>query len=174
MCGSMGGGVALIVTAAWWLTPSRPKGALPPPTTLAIRVSYEENEGWDSDANESLPATEWQLVDIGNGAELEITCTRSELLFDRIKIEAEAWPPELAGWTQNGLQSYEFTATAKLLGRRESQRKASSIARTNKPDEFKVYIPWSKSESRDAGTPKGRFSADAAGVVELAKAEAKP
>ncbi len=171
VCGSMGGGVAIIMTAAWWLTPSRPEGALESPRKLSLRVKYKENEGWDSTGEDRSTPSAWRVVSAPHGAELEVTCTRSDLLFGRIQEDAEGWPPDLAGWFGNGLVSYEIEATAEILGGREVQRTATSIAPTKNRDQFKVFIPWTKKESADPRTPWGRFSANASGVVDLATEE---
>ena len=135
-----------------------------------MNVKWEENEG-----SRSSGSARFQCAIVGQLEDyLVLEAARRDLGFDRIRADAEGWPPDHARWNECGLKSYEISVTLSTGDGGLRAAPASEIVRTDSSDRFYVLVPRHPEDRPRppfSGPMSLRFSADAGGVVELAKSE---
>ena len=141
-----------------------PSGSL----TADIKVSWAENEGDNSQGGRKASKS----ITDSHKDFFVIEISRADLGFEAIAIDAEGWPPDLAGGYQNGLVSYSIKITVKRAADLLPTTSDCFIARSPDTAWFYVLVPRSGtlfSESKFKGGEV--FRADAQGVVNIATAE---
>ena len=136
--------------------------------TADIKVSWAENEGDNSQGGRKASKS----ITDSHKDFFVIEISRADLGFEAIAIDAEGWPPDLAGGYQNGLVSYSIKITVKRAADLLPTTSDCFIARSPDTAWFYVLVPRSGtlfSESKYKGGEV--FRADAQGVVNIATAE---
>jgi hypothetical protein len=136
--------------------------------TADIKVSWAENEGDDSQGGRKASKS----ITDSHKDFFVIEISRADLGFEAIAIDAEGWPPDLAGGYEHGLVSYSIKITVKRAADLLPTTSDCFIARSPDTAWFYVLVPRSGtlfSESKFKGGEV--FRADAQGVVNLATAE---
>ena len=160
---------AIALTASFGVAiPSVVVGLRPSSLKADIKVSWAENEGFNSQGGRKASKS----ITDSHKDFFVIEISRADLGFEDIAINAEGWPPDLAGPSQNGLVSYSIKVTVKRAADLLQTTSDCFIARSPNTAWFYVLVPRSGtlfSESQFKGMEC--FPATAEGVVNLATAE---